>query len=53
MNNPTNTLKLEHKNYIQINNTVLSQDELKQLNEDQLIKVEHLLNAIINPKKST
>jgi aspartate carbamoyltransferase regulatory subunit len=34
MNNPINTPKLEQKNYIQINNAVLSQDELKQLNED-------------------
>jgi len=40
---------VQQNNYIQINNTVLSQDELKQLNEDQLTQIETVLKGIISP----
>ena len=48
-NTPENTPKLEQKNYIQINNTVLSQDELKQLNEHQLNTIESVLKTVLCP----
>ncbi len=51
-NTPENTPKLEQKNYIQINNTVLSQDELKQLTEDQLTQIETVLKGITSPAQS-
>ena len=42
------TKELQQNNYIQINNTVLCQDELKQLNEDQLTQIETVLKGIIS-----
>ena len=45
----SSTKEVQQNNYIQINNTVLSQDVLKQLNEEQLTQIETVLKGIISP----
>ena len=44
---PKNTLIQNQNNYIQINGTVLSQDNLKQLNPEQLNTIEAILKAAL------
>jgi hypothetical protein len=39
----TNTVVTEQKNYIQINNTILSQENLKQLTAEQLLQIENIV----------
>jgi predicted transcriptional regulator len=39
----TNTVVNEQNNYIQINNTILSQESLKQLTADQLNQIESII----------
>ncbi len=39
----TNTVVNEQKNYIQINNTILSQENLKQLSAEQLNQIENII----------
>ncbi|HEY4325930.1 MAG TPA: hypothetical protein VGN20_18215 [Mucilaginibacter sp.] len=39
----TNTVVNEQNNYIQINNTILSQDNLKQLTAEQLNQIESII----------
>jgi predicted transcriptional regulator len=36
----------EQNNYIQINNTILSQENLKQLSKEQLNQIEHIISGI-------
>ena len=40
----TNTVVNEQKNYIQINNTILSQENLKRLTAEQLNQIESIVN---------
>ncbi|MEO7214665.1 hypothetical protein [Mucilaginibacter sp.] len=41
--NSTHTVVNEQKNYIQINNTILSQENLKQLTAEQLLQIENIV----------
>jgi hypothetical protein len=41
-----NTVINEQNNYIQINNTILSQQNLKQLSKEQLNQIEHIISGI-------
>jgi hypothetical protein len=42
----SNTVINEQNNYIQINNTILSQENLKQLSKEQLNQIEHIISGI-------
>ena len=48
-----NTLIKNQNNYIQINSTILSQENIKQLNPDQLIEIENILKKAfpLQPQK--
>jgi hypothetical protein len=41
-----NTVINEQNNYLQINNTILSQENLKQLSKEQLNQIEHIISGI-------
>ena len=43
INKPGSTIINEQKNYIQINNTILSQENLKQLTAEQLNQIENII----------
>ncbi|HXI01473.1 MAG TPA: hypothetical protein VNI52_14485 [Sphingobacteriaceae bacterium] len=47
----SDTKKVQQNNFIQINNTVLSQDELKELNIDQLNSIETVLKNVLPQKE--
>ena len=49
---PKNTLIQNQNNYIQINGTLLSQENLKQLNAEQLNRIEAVLKTILPNQKS-
>ena len=40
-----NTVTNEQNNYIQINNTILSQENLKQLSAEQLSRIENIITS--------
>jgi hypothetical protein len=41
-----NTVINKQNNYIQINNTILSQENLNQLSKEQLNQIEHIISGI-------
>ncbi len=44
---------INQNNYIQINNTILSQDKLELLNKDQLSEIENIIRSVELTKKQT
>ena len=48
-----NTLIQNQNNYIQINGTVISQENIKHLKPEQLTKIENLLKDAIPPLMDT
>jgi hypothetical protein len=47
----SNTVVKSQNNYIQINNTILSQENLKRLSAEQLNQIEHIVATVLPEPK--